>query len=234
VHARNEVWHTDDSLWLDVTLKSPTNGRGLMNYGVSRMEKGDYVTAIDNFERAAKYTPNYSLVYVNLGVAYGAMNRPADAERAFQAAIRIAPTDWRSHTFYARWLGQVGRRNDALAQATIAVTQNPQDESARQMAAEFAQTGTMTADGYIELSLQQYRGGKYRESIASAEAALKLRPGYAEAYNNIAAGHNALREWDDGIAAAQEAVRLNPNLQIAKNNLAYAMGEKAKASSTKP
>jgi hypothetical protein len=34
--------------------------------------------------------------------------------------------------------------------------------------------------------------------------------------------------------AAQEAVRLNPNLQIAKNNLAYAIGEKAKASWTKP
>ena len=234
VHARNEVWRTDDSLWLDVTLKSPTNGRGLMNYGVSRMEKGDYVTAIDHFERAAKYTPNYSLVYVNLGVAYGAMNRPVDAERAFQKAIQVEPTDWRSHSFYARWLGQVGRRDEALAQATIAATQNPQDETSRLMVVQFSQGGKMTADGYVELSLQQYRAGRYRDSIASAEAALTLKPDYAAAYNNIAAGHNALKEWDQGIAAAQEAVRLDPNLQIAKNNLAYAIGEKAKTSPTKP
>ncbi|MEO8679166.1 MAG: hypothetical protein ABI665_08975, partial [Vicinamibacterales bacterium] len=42
VRARNQVWRTDESLWLDVTRKSPTNGRGLMNYGVARMEKGDF------------------------------------------------------------------------------------------------------------------------------------------------------------------------------------------------
>ena len=44
-----------------------------MNYGVARMEKADFATAIDHFERAAKFSPNYSLVYVNLGVAYGAV-----------------------------------------------------------------------------------------------------------------------------------------------------------------
>ncbi|MGH9829147.1 MAG: hypothetical protein ACREDR_38500, partial [Blastocatellia bacterium] len=32
---RNRVWHTDESLWLDVTEKSPKNGRGLMNYGLT-------------------------------------------------------------------------------------------------------------------------------------------------------------------------------------------------------
>lgn len=33
---------------------------------------------------------------------------------------------------------------------------------------------------------------------------------YAEAYNNIAAGYNALKMWDQGIQAASEAVRLKP------------------------
>ena len=198
------------------------------------MEKGDYVTAIDHFERALTYTPNHSLVYVNLGVAYGAVNRAAYAERAFREAIRIAPNDWRSHSFFARWLSQVGRAGDALVEATIAAQQNPQDEMSKDLAAKFAGAGVMTADGYVTLSLQQYRAGQFRESIASAQAALKLRPDYAEAYNNIAAGHNALHEWDQGIAAAEKAVRLNPNLQIAKNNLAYALGEQAKQNKAKP
>ena len=42
VSARNRVWHSDESLWHDVTVKSPTNGRGLMNYGLTLMARGDY------------------------------------------------------------------------------------------------------------------------------------------------------------------------------------------------
>ena len=229
VHARNNVWRTDESLWLDVTLKSPTNGRGLMNYGVARMEMGDFTSAIDHFERAVKYTPNYFLLYVNLGVAYGSVQRPADAEAAFRRAIGIAPNDWRAHSFFARWLNDVGRKDEALAEATVAVSLNPLDPSAQEMAARYGTGRAITADGYITISLQQYRAGKFRESIDSAERALTLRPDYAEAYNNVAAGHNALGEWDAGIAAAQEAVRLNPGLQIARNNLAYAIVERAKA-----
>ncbi|HYM25739.1 MAG TPA: hypothetical protein VEU08_21125, partial [Vicinamibacterales bacterium] len=41
-HERNIVWRTEESLWLDVTRKSPDNGRGLMTYGVIRMSEGDY------------------------------------------------------------------------------------------------------------------------------------------------------------------------------------------------
>ena len=38
---RNIVWRTEESLWLDATIKSPDNGRGLMNYGVIQMNKGN-------------------------------------------------------------------------------------------------------------------------------------------------------------------------------------------------
>ena len=34
ITVRNEVWKDSESLWYDVSLKSPTNGRGLMNYGL--------------------------------------------------------------------------------------------------------------------------------------------------------------------------------------------------------
>ena len=39
---RNIVWQTEESLWLDVTNKSPQNGRGLMAYGVIQMAKGRF------------------------------------------------------------------------------------------------------------------------------------------------------------------------------------------------
>lgn len=228
VRARNAVWRTDETLWRDVTEKSPTNGRGLMNYGVNRMAHGDYALAIQLFERALAFTPNYETLHVNLGVAYGATRRPHDAERAFQRARALAPNDWRSHIYYARWLRSQGRIDEARGEAMLAAALNPADEASRTLAAQLSASQPTAADGFVAQSLAQYRAGRFRESIASAEAALKLRPDYPEAYNNIAAGHNALREWDPGIAAAQKAVALKPDLQIAKNNLAYAIAEKAK------
>ena len=38
---RNKVWNTEETLWRDVTIKSPRNPRGLMNYGNTLMAKGD-------------------------------------------------------------------------------------------------------------------------------------------------------------------------------------------------
>ena len=229
VRARNEVWRTDDSLWLDVTQKSPTNGRGLMNYGLTRMEKGDYATAIAYFERALAFTPNYSLLHINLGVAYGAVGRAADAQREFNGAIALAPTDWRSHYFYGRWLRSVGRLPDAIAQLQLAVSQNPADVDSQTLLQVALREQVPTPESYLALSLGQYQTGQFRACIASAGEALRLRPDYAEAYNNVAACHNALGEWDAGIAAAQAAVRLKPDLALAKNNLAYAMQQKQRS-----
>jgi tetratricopeptide (TPR) repeat protein len=228
VHARNGVWRTDDSLWLDVTEKSPANGRGWMNYGVSRMEHNDYATAIQSFERALPLTPNYELLHVNLGVAYGAVGRVVDAEASFRRAAGIAPKDWRTHFYFARWLMSVGRIDEARAESVLAASQNPADEASRNLAAQLSANQPATADGFVVLSLGQYRAGRFRDSIASAEQALKLRPDYPEAYNNVAAGHNALGEWDLGIAAALEAIKLKPTLEIARNNLAYAIAQKQK------
>ena len=35
IYQRNRVWRDEESLWHDVTVKSPHNGRGLMNYGLA-------------------------------------------------------------------------------------------------------------------------------------------------------------------------------------------------------
>ena len=48
---RNRVWHSEESLWYDVTLKSPKNGRGLMTYGNSQVAKGEYLKALDYYKK---------------------------------------------------------------------------------------------------------------------------------------------------------------------------------------
>jgi len=227
VHARNEVWQSDEKLWFDVTIKSPTNGRGLMNYGLTRMEQGDYPIAILYFERALVYVPNYFLAHTNLAIAYGGVARNEEAEREFHEAIRLAPNDSRAHYFYGRWLRSIGRAHDAVAELQLATTLNPLDQVAKQELQRATTDERGTPERFLAVSLAAYQAKRYRECIAAAEEALKLRPDYAEAYNNIAAGHIALGEWDPAITAAQRAVELKPTFTLARGNLDFALARKA-------
>ena len=63
-------------------------------------------------------------------------------------------------------------------------------------------------------------------SIASSRAALKLRAGYAEAFNNICAAENALGRYADAIPACERALALKPDFPLARNNLAFARSKR--------
>lgn len=128
---RNEVWRTQDSLWEDVTLKSPQNGRGLMNYGLARMSVGDYRVALNYFERALQYTPNYPSLEINLGIDSGALGRDTEAEAHFRRAIALAPTDFEPHYYYGRWLRGKGRNDQAIGELQTAIGLNRADMNSR-------------------------------------------------------------------------------------------------------
>ncbi len=262
-HLRNEVWRSEESLWLDVTEKSPRNGRGLMNYGLTQLGKGNAYSAYDYFQHAAVYTPNYSTLEINLGIAAGQLNRDSEAEQHFRRAISLAPEDSQSYSFFGRWLHQRGRTGEAIAALRKSADLNPADLDPRHilmviysqqgdwphlkqvseevlrvapndidamrysLAAQNAKPVSKTPEELLNLSLQHYQAGRFEECIQAAREALRLRPQYAEAYNNIAAANQSLRRWDEAIKAAKEAIRIKPELQLARNNLAYATQQKS-------
>ena len=228
---RNIVWKTEESLWLDATIKSPDNGRGLMNYGVIQMNSGNYRVADEYFERALVYTPNYAYLHVNLGVLKAALGQPAEAERHFREAQRDDPNNPVSYTFYARWLKSIGRTEEARLFAERAVALSPADADARALLSDLAaarpanmpsSATPITPEGWLELSLSQYQAHHFEDCIRSSEHALRLRPAYAEAYNNICAALNALGRYPSAADACEHALALNPDYPLARNNLAAA------------
>jgi Flp pilus assembly protein TadD len=233
-HRRNIVWHTEESLWLDVTEKSPQNGRGLMTYGVIQMAKGRYDVADQYFTRALQYAPQYAYLHVNIGVLKGALGEAAEAERHFRAAQQYDPGNPVSYYYYARWLGSVGRVDEAIAFAHRALELSPGHAEAQQLLAEIESRprhAPAQADGeatpdtperWVEKSLTAYRLGRFQECIDASEKALRLRPDYAEAYNNICAAENALERYPQAAAACERAIALRPDFALARNNLALA------------
>jgi tetratricopeptide (TPR) repeat protein len=139
--------------------------------------------------------------------AYTNIGRRDLAKGLAAETLQIAPGDALAMQYY-REQGAATPLPDPVANAEAAVKTAP------------------TADNYVNLSLAYHQAKRFRDCIHAAQEALKLRPNYPEAYNNIAAANEDLHDWDAAIAAAREAVRLRPDFQLAKNNLAYSEAQK--------
>ena len=224
---RNKVWQSEETLWRDVSMKSPRNPRGLMNYGNTLMAKGDFNGALDYFHRAQSISPQYSVLLINLAIAENATNQSTAAEQHFKDALRLAPTSPDSYTYYARYLLSHSRADEARAFLQSALELSPTDLTARDLLAQangqaVNQQATQTPEYYLDLSLQHYREERYVESIAASRAALALRPNYPEAWNNIGAAYNKLGRYKEAAAACEQALRLKPDFELARNNMIYA------------
>jgi Flp pilus assembly protein TadD len=220
---RNKVWKSEETLWRDVTIKSPRNSRGLMNYGNTLMAKGDFNGALDYFHRALAIAPRYSVLFVNLAIAEDATNQTGLAEQHFKEAMRLAPQSPDSFTYYARSLLKRSRIVEARAFLQAALKLSPTDMTARDLLKKAdADRTVQTPELYVAASLEYYRQERYAETIAACQMALQLKPDYAEAWNNICAANNKLGRYEEAVVACEQALRYKPDFELARNNLQYA------------
>jgi len=267
-YQRNIVWHTEESLWHDVTVKSPLNGRGMMNYALAELDMSNFDVAETYLKKAEKLTPDYSFVYTNLGIVeeqkgntalaenyYKAgvklgskfpdplyfyakfltkQSRYAEAEPLLLASIRVSPLyvaprvllmnvysitgKWDSLKLLCRQtLGFVPQNPDALKYLVAAdKKQNPLDLQAENIKAN------PTPEKYADLSLLNYQAGRYQQCIAMAQEAIKLKPAFAEAYNNMGAAYIKLQQYNEAVDALKQALKLRPDFALAQNNLVLA------------
>jgi tetratricopeptide (TPR) repeat protein len=87
-----------------------------------------------------------------------------------------------------------------------------------------------TAEGYLAVSVTCYQRGEYQKCIDYCNKALKIKPDFADAYNNMCSAYNSMQMWDEGVKACEAAIKINPNYELAKNNLNWALSGKKKTS----
>jgi tetratricopeptide (TPR) repeat protein len=219
--VRNEVWHTEDSLWKDDAIKCPHNGRGLMIYGLTLLNHGDYPGALKEFTEALVYTPNYSTLEINLGVVNGLLGNVAEAEKHFLRAISLDEGSDSAHAYYGRWLTQQGRFAEGIAELRQAVSLDPQRP--------FQHDVLMDA-----LS----RSGDAEGAKQAAEETLAVSPNDAQAQQilahplvqdeaywiNLSLAQSKAGQNEASIESAKKALAINPNSADAYVNIGAGYG----------
>lgn len=225
-HIRNRVWHSNLSLWYDDVLKSPHNGRGLMNYGLAQMDVGHYEIALHYFERALQYTPNYPTLEINLGIVNGLLadqGQPARAALAreyFLRAIALAPISDQPHAYYGRWLLFNGHTREAIRQLRLAVRLNPQAMMQRDLLIDAEERA-----GAYGAARTLARGALRKEPTDEvANAALRPAVQTAAYWINESLTEYRQSQYLLAIASARHALTIHPCSAAAYNNIGASYG----------
>ena len=229
---RNAVWRDEESLWRDVTIKSPHNGRGLMNYGLTKLGKGDFNGALQLFELAEFYTPDYSILKLNLGITLAAMGNDAAAEAKFHEALDLSPDNAQCYYYYARYLKEHSRVPEAIAMLRKAIGLNNSYAEPRYLLMEiYSDRGdAMNLHELAQETLQAFPGdttaaeflARGPHAIAAAAAPVPAEPKTPEDFLTLSLNYELAGRHEDCIAAAQQALKLRPGYAEAYNNIAAA------------
>ena len=239
-YQRNKVWGDAETLWKDVTIKSPKNGRGQMNYGLALMAKGDYSNAKEYFIEAEKKAPYWYAVKINLAILNGAIGNKDLAEQYFTNAINLNASAPDPEYYYARYLYDNGQNKKALDFVNTALTKSPNHLKSNELKQKLASiikpsTNTISAlkkqlgltpnniNLLIELSNQLYIEKNYDEALIYCCRVIKLDSNNKLAFNNLCSCLNQKKQWVKAISACEKALIIDSNFQIAKNNLNWAL-----------
>ena len=231
-HMRNEVWRTEESLWRDVTIKSPKNARGQMNYGLAFLTRREYEQALPYLERAQTLDPSYGPVEANLGVAYGGLDRDKEAVQHFRRAVELAPNLAEPHIFFGRFLFEKGLLAPAQSELEAAIRINKLSFPARDLLMEIylregkrlafnqllEETVKVAFDGEVAKRYMAERAEQAKRALASRFPD-SLKP---EELVNLSAKFCNIKNYENCMLAAQRAIDIRPGYAEAYNNLAAA------------
>jgi len=237
---RNKVWKSEETLWKDVTIKSPLNGRGWMNYGLTQMNQGKYDAALNCFETSLKYCPYYSSLYINLGIVKNAMGKPAEAETYFLKGVQYGPHDVSPYYYYGRFLKENKRYTEAEGMLKKALEYNYSYMDARYLLMDiYAERGNWDelntmASQTLEISPDNKFAKTYLDAslnrVTNLDRAISdaKKQNTPEAYLNLSLTLYQRNKYRDCINACNDAIKLKPFFPEAYNNIcsAYnALGE---------
>ena len=157
--------------------------------GIGALESRDaYPRARAAAERALEIDPDLAEAHASLAMALSHHYwQSHDADRHWRRALELRPSYARARRTYAGHLRNLGRFDEAIAQATLARELDP-----------------IPVFSHIELLIIDYFQRRYEDVIATAEALAAADPSHAYAHFLRALALVQLERWDQALAALDE------------------------------
>jgi serine/threonine protein kinase/tetratricopeptide (TPR) repeat protein len=156
--------------------------------------RGQYESAVTEFESALKSEPTNDDAIRGLAKTYEQLGKLSDAEKTYQRAIDLRPQYWAGYN----WLGAFYANHTRYADA----------------AKMFSKVIALAPDsfrGYYNLAAVNVALGQYAEAITNLNRSISIRPS-STAYANLGMAYFCLRRFDEAAQSFEKAVKLNDKL----------------------
>jgi eukaryotic-like serine/threonine-protein kinase len=219
---------------------------------------GKHELAIQEFQRAVNLDPRDTEALAGLANSFQNAGRNAEAEAAFVKAAALRPNDWKGHNDLGNFYEETGRPKDAIPEYKHALELAPDnswlytnlgmtymdfDDPKILEDAESALKRSIALDptfvALFDLGFLYAEKHQFQESVAANQAALRLNENSYEAWYNLSATYEWLKEEQKADFCRKRAIELlerevnrneqNANAQAALAALYAKRGEKAKA-----
>jgi Flp pilus assembly protein TadD len=210
----------------------PQLAEAYADLGIAQAQQGKLGEAAANIQQALQLRPNYPEAYSNLAILLNQLGRPADAVACLEEALRQRPDYPEAYNNLGLVYLSRGRPAEAATYFRRAVAFRPEFEQARrnlEAALQSAGGGPgapapppppqEAARVYNVRGIGLAKEGRWDEAVASFREAVRRRPDYTDAFNNLGNVLYFQKKLDEAIAAYEEAVRLSPDHAGACSNL---------------
>jgi tetratricopeptide (TPR) repeat protein len=199
----------------ELVQRNPADVNARLLLGSIYLREGQLNPAEEQFLAANQLAPGQGSVHLNLGLLDVKGNRWTQAEKEFETAIRLDPTDPVVLSAYSDFLVARKQTQRALARVQQFVDANPNN-----------------AQGHLILGVLQYNSKNASAAQAEFERAIQIDPRDIRGYLQLSGVYQQENQTDAALSQYQKALDLQPksatlitmvgNLYLEKNDLVTA------------
>lgn len=204
----------------------PESAESRYHLGVALWYRGRRDRAMDELERAVRLDPANPEACGFLGMAYGELNRQDDARKFLSRAIALAGERPQPYFDLGVVFLRAGRPDHALGLFEAGLNlpsgagSTPDLDTAIEILRSQAEEGRAYPEMHNLLGRLLGRAGVDPQQVISEfRSAVRLRPDFVEAYNNLGLALTQSDRTTEAIRAFEEALRLDPDFVDARANL---------------
>jgi protein O-mannosyl-transferase len=200
-YSRNTIWKNDLTLWSDVTLKAPYNGRGWLYKGITLDNLKRYEEAIKCYDESIKITPDLYRTWYNKGCTLVKLGKNEEGIVCYDEAIKLKSDNPDTWTNKGIALVHLKKYDEAIECYNNALKININDDQA-----------------WNNKGNALFHLGRFEEAIKNYEKSLELRTDNYDAWNNKGSALFSLGLLDEAIKCYNKTLELKPDYQDAINN----------------
>jgi protein O-mannosyl-transferase len=211
---QSRVWRDSETLWSQVLRVEPNSAIGRNNFGNVVAARGEWIEAIEQYERAVELSPRYAEAHNNLGVALARVGRTREAVEHYRRALAINPSYAEAQNNWGIATIQQGDAVEAMEHYRRALAINPAN-----------------ADAHTNLGNALVRVGRSDEAIHHYAEAVAVRPDLADAHLNWGVALARQGKLNEAIERFRRTLAIDPNHPEAKEYFGRALEMQRRADS---